>query len=115
MVSPLYYLMGSLSLLIGTYLTDYYERPNLKHILWFLFNITFGAVLGAYFYQQELKYLVDALYLVGNGMTFYAASSYYNEEDSSNKGIVLTAALCSLFGMLYGVGVLKFFRWGLDL
>jgi hypothetical protein len=47
-------------------------------------------------------------------MTFYAASTYYNEDDS-NKGIVLTAALCSIFGMFYGLGVLRLFRWGMDL
>lgn len=109
--SPLYYLMISLSFLVGTYLTDYYSHPNLKHSLWFLFNITFGAVLGSYFYQQEFKFLIDALYLIGNGMTFYAASTYYN-EDSSNQGIVLTAVLCQVFGMLYGLGVLRLFRWG---
>ena len=47
-------------------------------------------------------------------MTFYAASTYYN-EDSSNQGIVLTAMLCQLFGILYGLGVLRLFRWGQDL
>lgn len=47
-------------------------------------------------------------------MTFYATSSYYN-EDESNKGIILTAFLCGTFGMLYGLGVLRLFRWGQDL
>ena len=58
--------------------------------------------------------MIDALYLVGNAMTFYAASTYYN-EDTNNQGIVLTALLCSIFGMSYGLGVLRLFRWGLDL
>ena len=47
-------------------------------------------------------------------MTFYAAATYYN-EDNSNKGIVLTAFLCSVFGISYGLGVLRLFRWGMDL
>lgn len=47
-------------------------------------------------------------------MTFYAASTYYN-EDNSNKGIVMTALLCSVFGIFYGLGVLRLFRWGMDL
>lgn len=114
MVSPIYYIMVSMGFLCGTYLTDYYSHPKTKHTLWFLFNITFGAILGSYFHQQGWKFLVDALYLIGNGMTFYAASTYYN-EDSSNQGIVLTAMLCQVFGMLYGLGVLRLFRWGLDL
>jgi hypothetical protein len=47
-------------------------------------------------------------------MTFYAAATYYNEDDS-NQGIVLTALLCSIFGIFYGLGVLRLFRWGMDL
>lgn len=114
LVSPIYYLMVSMGFLTATYLTDYYKHPQRKHSLWFLYNIMFGAVLGAYCYQQEFKFVIDALYLVGNAMTFYAASTYYN-EDNSNKGIVLTALLCSVFGMFYGLGVLRLFRWGMDL
>ena len=114
MVSPLIYLLVSISFLIATYRTDYYNHPNLKHIFWFLFNITFGAVLGSYFYQQDFKFLIDSLYLIGNAMTFYSASTYYN-EDTQNRGIVLTAILCSLFGIFYGLGVLRLFKWGIDL
>lgn len=77
-----------------------------------LFNIFFGGMLGAYLYQLNLKYVIDALYLAGNAMTFYAASTYYSADSS---GIVLTALLCALFGTFYGLGVLRFFRWGLDL
>lgn len=114
MVSPLHYIMISMGFLAGTFLTDYYTHPQQKHTLWFLFNITFGAVLGSYCYQQGFKFMIDALYLVGNSMTFYAASTYYN-EDSSNEGILLTALLCTINGMLYGLGVLRLFRWGQNL
>ena len=58
--------------------------------------------------------MIDALYLVGNAMTFFAASTYYN-EDSSNSGVLLTSLLCTLTGSLYGLGVLRLFRWGQDL
>lgn len=112
MVSPIHYLIASTAFLVGTYLTDYYTRPNLKHSLWFLFNISFGAVLGSYMHQQGFKFMTDALYLIGNAMTFYAASCYYTQD---NDSIIFTGLLCSIFGMLYGVGVLRLFRWGLDL
>jgi hypothetical protein len=113
-VSPLYYLMGSLGFLVCTYATDYYKHPQRKHSFWFAFNVAFGAMLGAYCHQQGFKYVIDALYLVGNAMTFYAASTYYNEDDS-NQGILLTAFLCACTGTLYGLGVLRLFRWGQDL
>ena len=56
--------------------------------------------------------IIDALYLIGNTFTFYAACSYYTTED---QGILLTALLSSIFGVVYGLGVLRLFRWGLDL
>jgi hypothetical protein len=102
--------MASMVFLAGTYLTDYYTHPNFKHTLWFGYNITIGFILGSYFYQQNWLLLIDALYLIGNAMTFYAAATYYNQEN--NEGIVLTALCCSLFGILYGLGVLRLFRWG---
>eukprot|EP00347_Sterkiella_histriomuscorum_P011148 403373579 len=113
MISPLTYMMAWISFLVGTYLVDYYNRPNLKHSLWFLYNITFGAMLGSYFYQQGFKVLVDALYLIGNSMTMYAASTYYGPKE--NPGILLTAMGCTVFGLFYGLGVLRLFRWGLQL
>ncbi len=114
MISPIYYLYSTIGFLTLTYLTDYYTHPQKKHAFWFLFNITFGAVLGSYFYQQQFHFLIDALYLIGNAMTFYAASTYYNEDDSQ-KGIILTAFLCGTCGIFYGLGVLRLFRWGQDL
>ena len=57
--------------------------------------------------------LIDALYLIGNSMTFYAASSYYGPKE--NPGILLTALCSSVFGIIYGYGVLRLFRWGMQL
>ncbi|CDW78207.1 UNKNOWN [Stylonychia lemnae] len=113
MVSPLTYLMASVGFLVGTYLIDYYKHPNLKHSLWFLFNISTGAILGSYFYQQNFYVLIDALYLIGNCMTFYAASNYYNEGE--NKGMLANALGSAVFGTFYGLGVLRLFRWGFKL
>jgi len=110
-VSPLTYLGVSAGFLVGTYLTDYYAHPNLKHALWVLYNVGFGAALGAYFFQQDFRLLIDALYLIANVMTFFAACTYYDR--SNNEGVYLTALLCSVFGVSYGLGVLRLFRWGL--
>lgn len=77
-MSALNYLMVSMSFLAGTFLTDYYSNPQRKHTLWFLYNVTLGAALGAYCYQQGFKFMIDALYLIGNVMTFFAASTYYD-------------------------------------
>ena len=115
MISPIYYLYSTIGFLILTYLTDYYTNPQKKHTFWFLFNVTFGAVLGSYFYQQNFLFLVDALYLIGNSMTFYAASTYYSKDKDSQQGIILTAILCGICGIFYGLGVLRLFRWGQDL
>ena len=112
MISPITYMVACLSFLGCTYLTNYYKHPNIKHIMWFMFNLTFGAMIGSYMYQQGFKFMIDALYLVGNAMTFYAASTYYSEN---NKAIILTAFLCTVFGTAYGLGVLRLFRWGQDL
>lgn len=46
-------------------------------------------------------------------MTFYAASTYYSEDN--HQGILLTSLLCAVFGGFYGLGVLRLFRWGQDL
>lgn len=57
--------------------------------------------------------MIDALYLIANSMTFFAACTYYNSE--KNEGIIFSALASSVFGILYGMGVLKLFRWGIKL
>jgi hypothetical protein len=50
-VSSLIYFSISMLFLSGAYLVDYDKYPRLKHSFWFLFNIFWGATIGAYAYQ----------------------------------------------------------------
>ena len=49
--------------------------------------------------------------MIGNSMTLYSAAVLYNKSKSSQQ-LFVSALFCGIFGIFYGVGVLRLFQWG---
>ena len=112
-VASPFYMMISMAFLTGTYIFDYEKHPGTKHSLWLLFNIFLGATLGAYCYNNEFKMIFDLFYLLANAMSFNAATAFYSKEP--NQAIHVSLLISGMCGIFYGIGILRFFRWGLAL
>jgi hypothetical protein len=57
--------------------------------------------------------LLDALYLLGSAASCNAVVALYSKDN--NEAFVTAILLSGVAGMFYGLGVLRFFRWGFAL
>lgn len=63
--NPWILLFGSLGLLIGTQVTNYYQAPALKHILWGGFIGTMALSMVPLIQMASMPVIYDALFATG--------------------------------------------------
>ena len=65
MTNPWILLFGSLGLMIGTQLTNYYQNPILKHVLWAGFMSTMALSMVPLISMAGMPVVYDALFATG--------------------------------------------------
>lgn len=73
---PWMLLFGSLGLLIGTQMTDYYQSPVLKHALYAGFIGTMAASMCPLISMASMPVIYDALFATGLSMGALGAIAY---------------------------------------
>ncbi len=75
-MNPWLLLFGSLGLLIGTQVTDYYQSPVLKHLLWFGFIGSMAVSLVPLISMAGMPIVYDALFATGFSMAALGLVAY---------------------------------------
>jgi len=103
---PWMLLFGSLGLLIGTQMTDYYRAPVLKHLLWGGFIGTMGLSLVPLIAMAGMPIVYDAVFATGLAMGGLGLIAYNAPSEQFLKwGGMLGMGL----GAMIGVGLLSMF------
>lgn len=74
--NPWLLLFGSIGMLIGTQITDYYESPVIKHLLWGGFISTMAMSLVPLIAMAGMPVVYDAIFATGVTMSGLGLVAY---------------------------------------